>query len=145
MARLKPSKPLEPVKLKVKKGDTVEIISGKDKGKRGKVLQAMPKDNKVLVEDANKIIRHTKDRPNRNPGANPADNVIKGGRIEKESPLFVAKVMVVIAGTAADLSRFLFQNRDHRMVRQPFALDAEVVDIVAKPVFHESVSVVSLS
>ena len=56
MARLKPSKPLEPVKLKVKKGDTVEIISGKDKGKRGKVLQAMPKDNKVLVEDANKII-----------------------------------------------------------------------------------------
>ncbi len=95
MARLKPSKPLEPVKLKVKKGDTVEIISGKDKGKRGKVLQAMPKDNKVLVEDANKIIRHTKDRPNRNPGASPADNVIKGGRIEKESPLFVAKVMVV--------------------------------------------------
>ena len=41
MARLKPSKPLEPVKLKVKKGDTVEIISGKDKGKRGKVNHSM--------------------------------------------------------------------------------------------------------
>ena len=95
MPRVKPSAPKEPIKLKVKKGDTVEIISGKDKGKRGKVLQAIPKENKVLVEDANKIIRHTKDRASRNPAATAANNTIKGGRIEKEAPLFAAKVMVV--------------------------------------------------
>lgn len=95
MAHTKPSAPKEPVKLKVKKGDLVEVISGKDKGKRGNVTKAMPKENKVIVEGANMIVRHTKDRPNRQAGANSANNVIKGGRIEKEAPLFAAKVMVV--------------------------------------------------
>ena len=95
MARVKPSAPKEPVKLKVKKGDLVEVISGKDKGKRGSVTKAMPKENKVIVAGANMIVRHTKDRPNRQAGANSANNVIKGGRIEKEAPLFAAKVMVV--------------------------------------------------
>ena len=65
MPRLKPSAPREPVKLKVKKGDLVEVISGKDKGKRGEVTQAMPKENKVIVKGANMMVRHTKDRPNR--------------------------------------------------------------------------------
>jgi large subunit ribosomal protein L24 len=95
MARLKRSQPTEPIKLKVKKGDTVEVISGKDKGKRGEVLTALPKENKVVVQGANMIVKHTKDRPNRQAGANTANNVIKGGRIEKEAPLFAAKVMVV--------------------------------------------------
>ena len=95
MAHTKASKPEEPVKLKVKKGDLVEVISGKDKGKQGEILQAMPKENKVIVKGANMMIKHAKDRPSRAPGASGPNNMIKGGRIEKEAPLFVAKVMVV--------------------------------------------------
>jgi len=95
MPRLKPSAPREPIKLKVKKGDLVEVISGKDKKKRGEVTKAIPKENKVIVAGLNMMVRHTKDKPNRNAGANTANNVIKGGRIEKEAPLFAAKVMVV--------------------------------------------------
>ena len=91
----KRSTPKEPVKLKVKKGDTVEVISGKDKGKRGQVLTAYPKENKVVVQGANMIVRHTKDRPSNRPGAEGMNRIIKGGRIEKEGPLFASKVMVV--------------------------------------------------
>jgi large subunit ribosomal protein L24 len=93
--RPKRSKPEEPVKLKVKKGDTVEVISGKDKGKRGEILAAHPKENKVTVKGANIIVRHTKDRPSNRPGATGANRIIKGGRVEKEAPLFASKVMVV--------------------------------------------------
>src|SRR5256885_3323656 len=95
MPRLKRSQPEEPVKLKVKKGDTVEVISGKDKGKRGEILVAYPKENKVLVKGANIIVRHLKDKPSNRAGAAGANRVIKGGRIEKESPLFASKVMIV--------------------------------------------------
>lgn len=48
------------VKLNVKKGDTVVVLSGKDKGKQGKVIAAMPKKGKVVVEGVNKVKRHTK-------------------------------------------------------------------------------------
>jgi large subunit ribosomal protein L24 len=96
MAHTKPSKPEEPVKLKVKKGDLVEVISGKDKGKQGEILHAYPKENKVVVKGANMMVKHTKDRPSRTPGAaTGANNVIKGGRVEREAPLFASKVMVV--------------------------------------------------
>lgn len=102
MPRLKKSIPLEPVKLKIKKGDTVEVISGKDKSasgqppKRGEVLAAYPKENKVLVKDVNKIIKHQKEKPLNRPGSNAAQpQSIPGGRIEKETPIFAAKVMLV--------------------------------------------------
>ena len=48
------------VKLHVKKGDTVQVLSGKDKGKEGKILTALPKKGKVIVEGVNKVKRHTK-------------------------------------------------------------------------------------
>ena len=72
-------------KLHVKKGDTVLVLSGKDKGKQGKVIQALPKKDKVVVEDVNKIKRHTK----------PNAKAPQGGIITKESPLHASKVMVV--------------------------------------------------
>ena len=62
-------------KLHVKTGDTVVVISGKDKGKQGKVKAAMPKEGRVVVEGVNMIKRHTKPTQ-----ANP-----KGGIIEKEA------------------------------------------------------------
>ena len=72
-------------KLHVKTGDTVVVISGKDKGKQGKVKAAMPKEGRVVVEGVNMIKRHTK--PSQ---ANP-----KGGIIEKEAAIDASNVMLI--------------------------------------------------
>ena len=69
---------------KIKKGDKVVVLSGKDKGKHGTVTQAMPKDGKVIVGGINLMTRHTK--PSQ---ANP-----QGGLIKSEAPLFVSKVAI---------------------------------------------------
>ena len=95
MTFVKRSKPTEPVKLRVKKGDTVKVISGKDKGKEGVILTAMPKENQVIVEGANIRIKHRKDRQSPRPDASGANAVITGGRIEEPAPLFASKVMLV--------------------------------------------------
>lgn len=79
-------------KLRIKKGDEVMVIAGKDKGKTGKILRAFPKTNKVLVEGVNIIIKHQKARQTGRPGA---QQMQEGGRIEKPAPLFVPKVMLV--------------------------------------------------
>ena len=73
------------VKLHVKNGDTVLVLTGKDKGKQGKIVEALPKKAKVVVEGVNKVKRHTK--PSQ---ANP-----QGGIITKEAPLASSKVMLV--------------------------------------------------
>lgn len=72
-------------KLLVKKGDTVVVISGKDKGKKGEVLATEPKKSRVIVKGVNLVKRHTK--PSQ---ANP-----QGGIITKEAALHVSNVMVV--------------------------------------------------
>jgi ribosomal protein L24 len=53
--------------MKVKKGDLVQVLSGKDRGKQGRVLEARPKEGRVLVENLNMIKRHTRPRPMSNP------------------------------------------------------------------------------
>ena len=73
------------VKLHVKKGDTVVVLSGKDKGKQGKVISAMPASAKVVVEGVNKVKRHSK----------PSLKVPQGGIITKEMPLNACKVQLV--------------------------------------------------
>ena len=73
-----------PKKLNIKTGDTVVVISGKDKGKTGKVMAAAPKEGKVMVEGVNIVTRHTKAR-----SANDA-----GGRIERPGFLYASKVML---------------------------------------------------
>lgn len=75
---------MEAKKLNVKKGDSVVVISGKDKGKRGKVLVAMPGDSKVIVEGINMSTKHKK----------PSKNNQQGGLIHQESPIFSSKVML---------------------------------------------------
>jgi large subunit ribosomal protein L24 len=72
--------------LKVRKNDTVVVISGKDKGKRGRVIEVLPKHARVRVEGVNKIKRHTKPNPQKN---------VKGGIVERESPLHVSNVALV--------------------------------------------------
>ncbi|MBQ7722834.1 MAG: 50S ribosomal protein L24, partial [Selenomonadaceae bacterium] len=73
------------VKLHVKKGDTVVVLSGKDKGKQGKIITAMPSAGKVVVEGINKVKRHSK----------PSLKVPQGGIITKEMPLHACKVQLV--------------------------------------------------
>ncbi|HEY8372772.1 MAG TPA: 50S ribosomal protein L24 [Pseudonocardiaceae bacterium] len=74
--------------MKVKKGDTVVVIAGKDKGARGKVIKAYPKEQRVLVEGVNRIKKHTRiSRTQR--GAQ------SGGIVTQEAPIHVSNVMVV--------------------------------------------------
>lgn len=72
-------------KLHVRKGDTVIVITGKDKGKKGKIVAALPKKTKVVVEGINKVKRHTK----------PTQKMPQGGIVVKEAPLHVSNVMLV--------------------------------------------------
>ena len=69
----------------VRKDDKVVVLSGRDKGKEGKVLTVMPKDDKVIVEGVNVASRHMKPRKQGD----------QGGIIKMETPLYASKVMVV--------------------------------------------------
>jgi len=81
--------PAEPVRIDLKRDDTVKVISGRDSGKTGRVLRVDRETGKVLVEHVMMIKRHT--RPN--PGKQ-----IKGGIAERESPIGVSNVMIVCPG-----------------------------------------------
>lgn len=72
-------------KMHVKKGDNVIVISGKDKGKKGRVLHAFPSENRVLVEGVNMVKKHS--RPSK---ANP-----QGGILNQEAPIHASNVMIV--------------------------------------------------
>jgi large subunit ribosomal protein L24 len=74
--------------MKVKKGDTVLVIAGKDKGSRGKVLSAIPREDKVVVEGVNRVKKHTRIRTTQR-GAK------TGGIVTQEAPIHVSNVMVV--------------------------------------------------
>ena len=74
--------------MKIHKGDTVLVISGKDKGAKGKVIQAFPKENRVLVEGVNRIKKHTSNSAAER-GAS------SGGIVTQEAPIHVSNVMAV--------------------------------------------------
>ncbi len=71
--------------LLLKKGDLVEVIAGKEKGKQGKILKVFPSDSKVLVEGLNKCKRHTK----------PSQQNPQGGIVEKEAKLHYSNILAV--------------------------------------------------
>ena len=73
----------KPAKLKVKKGDTVIVIAGKDKGAKGKVLVAYPERQRVLVEGVNRVKKHQ--RPNPMKG-------VTGGIVDKDLPIHVSNI-----------------------------------------------------
>ena len=73
-------------KMKIKKGDQVEVIAGKDRGKRGKVLRVDVKSNRVVVERINFVKRHTRPDPAKGVG---------GGIMEREAPVPISNVMLV--------------------------------------------------
>ena len=75
-----------PQRLHVKKGDTVVVLSGKDRGKQGRVLRVNATKGTAIVERVNFTKKHTKPNPGKN---------VKGGILERESPIHVAKLQVV--------------------------------------------------
>jgi large subunit ribosomal protein L24 len=81
--------------MKVKKGDLVQILSGKDRGKQGRVIQANPAERKVIVENLNVVKRHTKPRPIKDSSRMGGSQIVPGGVIDKAAPLSVSKVMVI--------------------------------------------------
>lgn len=100
--------------MKIKKGDTVKVITGKDANAEGKVLSVDMKKGKVLVEGVNMITKHTK--PSQ---ANP-----NGGIVQKEAPIDISNVMLVFKGKA---TRVGFKMEGDKKVR--FAKSTgEVID-----------------
>ncbi len=89
---------------RIKKGDTVVVLTGKDKGRTGTVSQVMPKDDKVIVEGINVHARHRK--PDQ---ANP-----QGGIERKPAPLHISNVAIAVNGKA---TRVRFEERDGKKVR----------------------------
>lgn len=73
-------------RLHIRKNDQVEVVAGKDRGKRGKVLRVIPSRARAIVERINMIKRHTRPNPSQN---------IKGGIVERESSIHVSNLMVV--------------------------------------------------
>lgn len=71
--------------LRIKKGDTVLVLSGKDKDKKGRVLKVIPKEQRVIVEGVNIVKKHQK----------PSRKYPQGGIIEKENPIHISKVMLM--------------------------------------------------
>lgn len=84
-------------KLKIKKGDTVKIIAGNNKGQQGKVLSVLVDENKAIVEGINLVHRHTK----------PSASNPQGGIVKKEAPIHISNLMVVHNNVAARIGRKL--------------------------------------
>lgn len=95
-----------PTRMKIKKNDQVVVISGRDKGKRGRVVEVLTKERKVLVEGVN-ILKHF-ERPNRQRG-------IAGGIVDREAPIDVSNVMLLENGVPVRVGYQILQ--DGRKVR----------------------------
>jgi large subunit ribosomal protein L24 len=105
------------VKLKIKKGDNVVVLTGRDKGKTGTVMKVMPKDSRVVVQGVNVVKRHTRPAAGQN-----------GGIVEKESTIHVSNVSLIDPKTSKPTrvgSKMLDDGRKVRVARR----SGEVLDI----------------
>ena len=89
---------------KLKKGDTVVVLTGKDKGKQGEITQVMPKDNKAVVDGINIVLRHTRQSANS-----------QGGRIPKAMPIDLSNLALMDKNGKP--TRVGFREEDGRKVR----------------------------
>jgi large subunit ribosomal protein L24 len=92
--------------MHVKKDDTVIVITGKDKGKKGRVIRAIPKDNRVLVEGVNMVKKHAK----------PTQGNPQGGILNQEAPIHVSNVMPVDPKTG-EVTRVGYKEVNGKKVR----------------------------
>jgi large subunit ribosomal protein L24 len=104
--------------MKIKKGDTVQIVSGKDRGKRGKVIEAQPRERRVIVENLNLVKRHRRPRPMRNPSRMGSPQIQPGGVFDIASPVPVSSVMLVCpaCGRATRVG-YEFKEGEHGVVK----------------------------
>ena len=103
--------------MKIKKGDQVIVITGRDKGKTGEVIQAMPKESKVLVRGVNLVKRHTKPTQ---------ENA--GGIVSKEKPIHVSNVALIDpkSGKATRVGIKLDKGQKVRIAKKSGEVIAEV-------------------
>ena len=103
--------------IKIKRNDTVEVVAGKDKGKRGRVLRVMADKDRVLVEHVMMIKKHVKPNPQRN---------IKGGIAEQEATIHVSNVMLLDAeGKRTRIGSRMEGDRRVRVARTTGAVIAD--------------------
>lgn len=109
-------------KVHVKKGDTVYVLSGKDRGKKGKVLSVDSSNHKVLVEGVNIISKHVKPMPNKGN---------QGGIIHQEAPIYADKVMFVCksCGKPTKVGKKILDNGNKARVCKRCG---EVIDIIGE-------------
>ncbi|MGD9252341.1 MAG: 50S ribosomal protein L24 [Holophagae bacterium] len=104
--------------MKIKKGDTVEVVAGKDAGKQGRVLVVDHKRERVVVEGVNMIKRHTRPNPQKN---------IKGGVVEREAGVHVSNVMV-LSPDSGQRSRIGYQILDDGRKVRVAKVDGAILD-----------------
>jgi large subunit ribosomal protein L24 len=85
----------------IKRGDTVMVIAGSDKGRTGKVLRVLPDKNRVVVEGVNRVWKHVR----------PSQRTPQGGRIQKDAPIHVSNVQPLNPNTGKG-TRVRFENRN---------------------------------
>ena len=106
-------------KMRLKKGDRVRVISGKDKGKEGKILRSIPTKDMVVVEGVNMASKHTK----------PSQSNPQGGIVKQENPIYASKVMLICptTGKPTRVGRaFLEDGRKVRVAK----VSGEIIDQV---------------
>jgi len=94
-------------KVHVKKGDTVLVTEGKDKGKRGKVLRVIPREQRVIVEGVNMIKKHVR----------PTRQMMQGGIIDQEGPIHASNVALVCT-KCGEPTRYAVRILDGRRIRR---------------------------
>lgn len=103
--------------MHIKKGDTVIVIAGKDKGKKGKVLSVNPKTERIIIENVNMVTKHQK----------PSMKVQQGGRIHKEAPIHVSNVLLYDAKAKAG-TRIRYKELENGKKVRVSVKTGEVVD-----------------
>jgi len=104
--------------MKIKKGDTVEVVAGKDSGKRGRVLVVDRDRERLVIEGVNMIKRHTRPNPQKN---------VKGGIVEREASIHVSNVMV-LSPDSGQRSRIGFRILDDGRKVRVAKVDGAILD-----------------
>jgi large subunit ribosomal protein L24 len=103
------------VKIHIKKGDTVKVLSGDDKGSQGKVLRVLPKSYRAIVEGLNMVTKHQK----------PTQTKPEGGIIKMEAPIHISNLMVVVSGTPSRVGR---KSDDNGKLKRYSKKSGEIID-----------------
>jgi len=109
-------------KVHVRKGDMVYVLSGKDRGRKGKVLDVDHKAGKVIVEGVNVVTKHVKPRPNKG---------FQGGLVHQEAPIYACKVMLICqkCGAPTKIGRKILEDGGKARVCKKCG---EIIDIIKK-------------